>query len=98
MGLLIVAKLVFIRRDDSLDVQVATRLCVYCSMLSEKWNNDMEHQTLILDGGMGRELQRRGAPFRQPEWSALALMEAPDQVVAAHQAFIEAGAQINYHQ
>ena len=29
----------------------------------------------ILDGGMGRELHRRGAPFRQPEWSALALME-----------------------
>ncbi|WP_232924217.1 homocysteine S-methyltransferase family protein, partial [Pseudomonas syringae] len=23
--------------------------------------------TVILDGGMGRELQRRGAPFRQPE-------------------------------
>ena len=25
---------------------------------------------LILDGGMGRELNRSGAPFRQPEWSA----------------------------
>lgn len=32
---------------------------------------------VILDGGMGRELQRSGAPFRQPEWSALALSEAP---------------------
>ena len=30
---------------------------------------------LILDGGMGRQLQAMGAPFRQPEWSALALME-----------------------
>ena len=37
---------------------------------------------LILDGGMGRELQRIGAPFRQPEWSALALIEAPDFVRA----------------
>lgn len=46
----------------------------------------------ILDGGMGRELQRRGAPFRQPEWSALALSEAPDAVVAVHAAYIEAGA------
>lgn len=55
----------------------------------------MTEQTVtLLDGGMGRELQRRGAPFRQPEWSALALMEAPEQVVAAHQAFIEAGAQV----
>ena len=34
--------------------------------------------TTILDGGMGRELQRLGAPFRQPEWSALALMEGPE--------------------
>ncbi|CAI2796483.1 MULTISPECIES: homocysteine S-methyltransferase family protein [Pseudomonas] len=48
----------------------------------------------LLDGGMGRELQRIGAPFRQPEWSALALIEAPDYVLQAHQAFIEAGARI----
>ena len=49
---------------------------------------------VILDGGMGRELQRCGAPFRQPEWSALALSEAPEVVVAVHTAFIEAGAQV----
>jgi S-methylmethionine-dependent homocysteine/selenocysteine methylase len=48
----------------------------------------------ILDGGMGRELERIGAPFRQPEWSALALMEAPDMVTQAHMNFIEAGAEI----
>jgi S-methylmethionine-dependent homocysteine/selenocysteine methylase len=45
---------------------------------------------VILDGGMGRELQRRGAPFRQPEWSALALSEAPEAVVAVHAAYIAA--------
>ena len=48
----------------------------------------------LLDGGMGRELMRIGAPFRQPEWSALALIEAPEFVLKAHQAFIEAGARI----
>jgi S-methylmethionine-dependent homocysteine/selenocysteine methylase len=48
----------------------------------------------LLDGGMGRELQRIGAPFRQPEWSALALIEAPEFVVQAHRAFIDAGARI----
>ena len=47
---------------------------------------------LILDGGMGRELNRIGAPFRQPEWSALALIEGPDFVRRAHDAFIAAGA------
>jgi len=53
-----------------------------------------ERPLIILDGGMGRELQRRGAPFRQPEWSALALSEAPEAVVAVHSAYIEAGASV----
>lgn len=48
----------------------------------------------ILDGGMGRELERRGAPFRQPEWSALSLMEAPEIVCDVHKAFIQSGAQV----
>lgn len=48
----------------------------------------------ILDGGMGRELKRSGAPFRQPEWSALALIEAPDTVTQVHRAFAAAGAQV----
>jgi S-methylmethionine-dependent homocysteine/selenocysteine methylase len=48
----------------------------------------------LLDGGMGRELNRMGAPFRQPEWSALALLEGPDFVRRAHASFIDAGAQV----
>ena len=47
---------------------------------------------MVLDGGMGRELLRIGAPFRQPEWSALALVEGPEWVVQAHRNFIDAGA------
>jgi S-methylmethionine-dependent homocysteine/selenocysteine methylase len=45
----------------------------------------------ILDGGMGRELKRIGAPFQQPQWSALALMQSPEHVTQAHQNFIDAG-------
>lgn len=48
----------------------------------------------ILDGGMGRELKRSGAPFRQPEWSALAMIEAPEAVLAVHRTFVAAGAQV----
>ncbi|MDP5254487.1 MULTISPECIES: homocysteine S-methyltransferase family protein [unclassified Vibrio] len=48
----------------------------------------------ILDGGMGRELKRIGAPFSQPLWSAQALIEATDAVQQAHQNFIAAGAEI----
>jgi S-methylmethionine-dependent homocysteine/selenocysteine methylase len=35
-----------------------------------------------------------GAPFRQPEWSALALMEAPDFVLRMHWRYVEAGADV----
>lgn len=48
----------------------------------------------ILDGGMGRELKRIGAPFSQPLWSAQALIEAPYFVKHAHESFINAGAEI----
>lgn len=48
----------------------------------------------VLDGGMGRELERRGAPFKQPEWSALAMMEAPEIVKEVHKAYIEAGSKV----
>ncbi len=50
--------------------------------------------TTILDGGMGKELRRIGAPFRQPEWSALAMLEAPDFVRQAHDNFVAAGAEV----
>lgn len=48
----------------------------------------------ILDGGMGRELARRGAPFKQPEWSALAMMEAPNIVKEIHQSYIASGSRV----
>jgi S-methylmethionine-dependent homocysteine/selenocysteine methylase len=43
---------------------------------------------------MGRELKRSGAPFRQPEWSALALIEAPETVANVHRSYVKAGAQV----
>ena len=48
----------------------------------------------LLDGGTGRELMRLGAPFRQPEWSALALMEGPDFVTRVHEGYVTAGADV----
>ncbi|NTF06938.1 homocysteine S-methyltransferase family protein [Agrobacterium rubi] len=48
----------------------------------------------ILDGGMSRELQRLGAQLKQPEWSALALIDTPDIVRQVHAEFIEAGADV----
>jgi S-methylmethionine-dependent homocysteine/selenocysteine methylase len=48
----------------------------------------------VLDGGTGRELKRIGAPFRQPEWSALALIEGPDFVTQVHRSYVDAGADV----
>lgn len=48
----------------------------------------------ILDGGMSRELMSLGAPFKQPEWSAQALIEAPEYVKQVHKSFVAAGADI----
>ena len=55
---------------------------------------DLSRAVTILDGGMGKHLERAGAPFRQPEWSALALIEDPAHVLEAHRAFIASGADV----
>jgi homocysteine S-methyltransferase len=54
----------------------------------------IEPSFTILDGGMGRLLERLGAPFRLPECSALSLIEAPEYVTRAHQAYVASGTDI----
>ncbi|MBY4591130.1 MULTISPECIES: homocysteine S-methyltransferase family protein [Rhizobium] len=51
-------------------------------------------RTRILDGGMSRELLRLGAELKQPEWSALALINSPDIVREVHKEFIAAGSEV----
>lgn len=52
----------------------------------------MNSELVILDGGMGQELLRRGG--RSELWSAKALIEAPDLVREVHREYIAGGAQI----
>lgn len=54
----------------------------------------MPNSLIVLDGGMSRELMRLSAPFRQPEWSALALLEAPHFVREVHDEYAAAGADV----
>jgi S-methylmethionine-dependent homocysteine/selenocysteine methylase len=49
---------------------------------------------LLLDGGMGRELLKRGVPILTHIWSGTALLESPDIVRQVHADFIAAGADI----
>jgi homocysteine S-methyltransferase len=46
----------------------------------------------VLDGGLASELEYLGARIDGPLWSAHVLEEAPEKIVAVHQAYIEAGA------
>lgn len=48
----------------------------------------------LLDGGMGRELQRRGLASVTATWSAEALIAQPETVREIHGAFIAAGAEV----
>jgi len=49
---------------------------------------------LLLDSAMGSELDRRGVDVRLPLWSARALSEAPETVLAIHRENVRAGADI----
>ena len=49
---------------------------------------------LLLDGGTGRELLKRGVPILTEIWSATALYLAPQIVREVHDDFIAAGADI----
>lgn len=48
----------------------------------------------VLDGGFATELERRGVPIDGPLWSARALEEAPQAVLAVHTSYLQAGAQV----
>ncbi len=47
---------------------------------------------MVLDGGLGTELERRGGDVRGPLWSADALLGRPDLVEDVHAAYLDAGA------
>lgn len=49
---------------------------------------------LLLDAAMGTELERRGVRTDLPLWSAWALVEAPEAVLAVHRENVAAGADV----
>ncbi len=52
------------------------------------------HRPLVLDGGMSNALEDRGHDLSGPLWTARVLQEAPGEVAAVHQAYLEAGADV----
>ncbi len=49
---------------------------------------------VVLDGGLGTELDRRGVDLRDPLWSARALVDSPDVVRDVHASYFAAGADV----
>lgn len=49
---------------------------------------------MVIDGGMGTELERSGVPMDQIAWSARAMLSHPDQVRSVHEHYIRAGAEV----
>jgi S-methylmethionine-dependent homocysteine/selenocysteine methylase len=54
----------------------------------------LSHETLLLDGAMGTELERRGVNTNGPGWTSKAIIDHPDLIVQIHRDYIDAGAQI----
>ena len=52
------------------------------------------HGVVVLDGGLGTELEVRGADLRDPLWSAKVLLEDPGLLREVHSAYFDAGADV----
>jgi homocysteine S-methyltransferase len=64
-------------------------------MVEEPFGRIIEHKgTVVLDGGLATELERRGADLRDPLWSAKVLVEDPDAIRSVHAAYFDAGADV----
>jgi methionine synthase I (cobalamin-dependent) len=65
------------------------------SAISERLRSAFQGEVpLLLDAAMGTELERRGVSARLPLWSARALIDSPQTVLAVHRENVEAGADV----
>jgi len=53
-----------------------------------------EGPPVMIDGGMGTELEKSGVPMDGQVWSGQAVLSHPDAVRETHEAFISAGAEV----
>lgn len=64
-----------------------------CSVLAVEQRLE-DGNPIILDGGTGTELERRGVPMDAAAWCAAALSTHPDTVREVHEDYIRAGAEV----
>ncbi|WP_328379035.1 homocysteine S-methyltransferase [Streptomyces sp. NBC_00440] len=54
----------------------------------------LAESTVVLDGGLSNQLEAQGCDLSDALWSARLLADDPGQIVAAHTAYVRAGAQV----
>lgn len=54
----------------------------------------LAHRTVLLDGGLSNQLADQGCDLSGGLWTGRVLAERPDQVAAAHTAYVRAGAEV----
>jgi len=63
--------------------------------MSKAWQGTLDAgDILLIDGGMGTELQRRGVAMDAVAWSGAAVFTNPDAVRETHEDYIRAGARV----
>ena len=59
------------------------------------WQERLDRdEVLVIDGGTGTEVERRGVPMSMAAWSGLAVHTHPAVVREVHEAYIDAGAEV----
>jgi homocysteine S-methyltransferase len=54
----------------------------------------LRREVLVLDGGLSNQLEDQGQDLSDDLWSARLLTDDPDQILAAHLAYVRAGARV----
>jgi len=63
--------------------------------MGDNWQQMLDGgDVLLIDGGMGTELQGRGVPMDRVAWSGAAVLTHPDTVRETHEDYIRAGARV----
>jgi S-methylmethionine-dependent homocysteine/selenocysteine methylase len=63
--------------------------------MTSAWKETLDAgDVLLIDGGMGTELQRRGVPMDEVAWSGAAVFTDPDAVRETHEDYIRAGSRV----
>lgn len=68
--------------------------CAYVWVMATDFTDALRDRTLVLDGGLSNQLIDQGQDLSGELWSARLLATEPEQIIAAHRAYLRAGAQV----